>query len=99
MTYQIIRSFRAREDLKYIAIYTKKEWGLAQMERYMRELQQTIHTLAESPETKGIDLDSYGPTLRRISHRNHYYIFYQVRGTTVQIVRVLHQRRHWEVLV
>lgn len=99
MIYKVMRSIRAREDLRSIAIYTKKEWGMAQVERYMQELQVTIDSLSQHPETKGFDLGWHCSGLRRISHRRHYHIFYRIQGDEVQIIRVLHQRRKWDALI
>lgn len=40
----------AKEDLKNIATYTQKRWGRAQRDIYLKQFDDTFHTLAESPE-------------------------------------------------
>ena len=83
MRFEVVRSIEARNDLRAIARYTKKEWGMAQVECYLQDLQQTIESLAHAPESKGRDLNYHHTGLRRISHRHHYHIFYRVSGEMV----------------
>ena len=63
------------------------------MVRYMAELEARTDTLADSPLTKGRQVE--GTDLRRLNHHNHYFIFFRVVGERVEIIRVLHQRRDW----
>lgn len=39
----------AREDLKSIARHTHARWGLAQRNRYLREIDRTLRALGSNP--------------------------------------------------
>ena len=94
MKYKVFRSFHARQELDAIADYTLEMWGENQQRKYMMEVEATIARLHENPE-KGKDHGDIMPGLRSIAHEDHYFIFYRVKGRTVEILRVLHQRRDW----
>jgi toxin ParE1/3/4 len=93
--YQIIRSFDARNELDAIADYTIETWGENQQRKYMMEIEATISKLNTNPEKQGKDCSDIYPGLRSISHESHYFIFYRVKEQTVEILRVLHQKRDW----
>lgn len=93
--YRIVRTLRARQDLIEIGSYTLRRWGRARMERYLTELDQTIASLSDKPETAGRSRDQIRAGLRSIAHRRYHFIFYRVVGDRVEILRVLHQRRDW----
>lgn len=93
--YAIVRTPRARQDLVEIGAYTLRRWGRAQMERYLQELDQTISSLADKPQTAGQSRAQIRPDLRSIAHRRYHFIFYRVVDDRVEILRVLHQRRDW----
>jgi toxin ParE1/3/4 len=95
MAYQIFRTLRARQDLLEIAAYTLRRWGRRQMARYLRELDATIQQLATDPMHIGQDRSHVKPGLRSLSHKQYHFVFYRVRGDTVEIIRILHQRRDW----
>ena len=96
MSYTIKRTLEARADLQSIARYTHDTWGKEQLQTYMAELDATIQALMETPETRGQDRKYIKEGLRSLSHKNHYHIFYRVRGGTVEILRILHQRSNWQ---
>ena len=96
MSTTIQRTYEARKDLESIAQYTLDVWGAAQLRTYMAGLDETIHTLAGQPETQGQDRSQYKPGLRSIPHKDHYFIFYRVKGRNVELLRVLHQHRNWQ---
>lgn len=95
MAHKILRTLRARQDLEDIARYTLEHWGRRQMAKYLRELDTTIQKLATDPELLGRDRSHVKPGLRSIPHKQYHFVFYRVRGETVEIIRVLHQRRDW----
>lgn len=99
MIFKIRRTFQARSDLLDIARYTLDTWGQEQVRAYMAELDGTIQLLTENPQSKGHDRSSVKPGLRSISHKGHYFIFYRVDEETVELVRILHQRRNWQRIV
>jgi toxin ParE1/3/4 len=83
---------RADEDLKEIYRYTRRTWGRAQAELYIRGLEQCFRTLANNPFA-GIAREDLRPEgLRSFVHGNHV-VFYQSQPYGVLIVRVLHGRQ------
>ncbi len=98
-TYSIKRTPAARDDLLSIARYTHDTWGEKQLRQYMAELDKTIQQLATSPQSKGQDRGNIRDGLRSVSHGDHYFVFYRVRGDTVEILRILHQRRNWQKMM
>jgi len=96
MIYRIEQTIQARQDLVNIAEYTLAQWGKTQLRIYLDDIEQTIQYLSETPESKGQNRDTIKPGLRSIPHENHYFIFYRVKDSAVQIIRILHQRRNWQ---
>jgi len=99
MSYTIQRTYQARKDLENIAQYTHDVWGTPQLRTYMAELDATIQMLADQPETQAQNESQYWLGLRSASHKNHYFIFYRVKGQSVELLRVLHQRRNWQIIM
>jgi toxin ParE1/3/4 len=83
---------RADEDLQEIYRYTRRAWGRAQAELYIRGLEQRFIALAENPLT-GIAREDLRPEgLRSVVHGSHV-VFYQPQPYGVLIVRVLRGRQ------
>ena len=83
---------RADEDLKKMYRYTRRTWGRAQAELYIRGLEQRFTALADNPLT-GIAREDLRPEgLRSVVHGSHV-VFYQPQPSGVLIVRVLHGRQ------
>jgi plasmid stabilization system protein ParE len=59
----------------------------------MYDLDGTIASLADSPAAKGISVNRAG--VRRLRHRDHYFVFFRIVGDRVEVLRILHQRRDW----
>ena len=86
------KTLRADEDIKEIYRYTRRSWGRAQAERYIRGLEQRFRALADNP-LLGIEREDLQPLgLRSFVHSSHV-IFYQPQPYGVLIVRVLHGRQ------
>ncbi|MDX2481442.1 MAG: type II toxin-antitoxin system RelE/ParE family toxin [Desulfuromusa sp.] len=80
----------AKSDLKDIARFTQKRWGLEQRNKYLKTLDDSFHKLASNPAT--------GRTCNEI--KTGYYkfptgshmVYYRKKGDLkIQIVRVLHE--------
>ena len=80
---------RARRDLKGIWKYTVKEWGVAQADKYLGDIDREINGLLEFPEL-GVSYDHIRPGYRAL-HVMHHLVFYRRKDQTLQIVRVLHE--------
>jgi toxin ParE1/3/4 len=83
-------SRRAEADLLSIADYTLREWGKAQTARYIDELEDCCHMLADNPAL-GRVCDDVRPGLRRHEHGKHV-LFYRQEHGSILVSRILHQR-------
>ena len=82
---------KAYDDLKGIAVYTKKAWGKNQCVLYLRMLDSAFQKLSDSPEI-GVKIDEIREGYFKYPVGRHL-IFYRRRPkNNVQIVRILHQR-------
>ena len=86
---QVVYSERAEQDLADIAIYTTRQWGEEQCEKYTRILEAACEQLANQPMIGRIAVSKY-PGLRRLKRASHV-IFYQLREQDILILRVLHR--------
>ena len=80
---------KAGADIKGIGRYTWKMWGIAQRNEYLDGLESKINEIAENPNL-GTARDDLYPGLRTCLYGEHV-IFYLPLGTSVAIIRVLHQ--------
>jgi len=79
---------RARRDLKEIWRYTVQQWGAAQADQYLYDLDQEIQGLLQFPEL-GAPLNHIRAGYRRLQVKRHL-VFYRRDGQRLEIVRVLH---------
>ncbi len=79
---------KAREDLKSIARYTQKTWGVAQRNTYLTQLDKRFALLAAAP-TLGRSCDAIRPGYRKY-HEGRHVIFYTLIPDGIKVVRVLH---------
>ena len=80
----------ALHDLEGIWHYTVQQWGVAQAERYLDELNSSFDALAQAPESAPA-CDHIRPGCRR-QGVEHHAVYYRVEAGTVVVVRVLHER-------
>lgn len=81
---------RAKSDLLSIGHYTQKEWGIAQRNQYLKEIDQRFYQIAETPEI-GMECDEILAGYRKLSQGKHV-IFYKMQSSNqILIVRILHQ--------
>lgn len=85
-TFRLTRN--AREDLKSIARYTQKTWGVAQRNKYLTQLDKRFAVLADAP-TVGRSCDAIRPGYRKY-HEGRHLILYVLIPQGIKIVRVLH---------
>lgn len=81
----------AEADIRGIIRHTRKEWGDAQVRRYLAKLEQGMTRLAVGrPPFK--DISAIYPALRMV-HCEHHYVFCLPRERApALIVAVLHER-------
>jgi toxin ParE1/3/4 len=80
----------AESDLIGIWQYSFEEWGEAQADRYLDELDSGIKGLAGNPEL-GIKRD-YVRDEYRVLFVGSHAVYYTVTPTTIHVIRVLHGR-------
>jgi len=80
----------AKSDLKNIARFTQKRWGLEQRNKYLKMLDDSFHQLASHPAT-GRACNEIKVGYYKFPTGSHM-IFYRKKGALkIQIVRVLHE--------
>jgi toxin ParE1/3/4 len=90
MKYKISRE--ANLDLENIWLYTFETWSKEQADHYLNLIFDEIEYLAENPES-GQDCGKLRKGYFRSRVKSHF-IFYTINFTisTIEIIRVLHQR-------
>lgn len=81
---------RARTDLEEIWEYTADLWGPDQAEKYIRQLQEDIQTVADNPAF-GHDCEVVRAGYRKFPSGSHV-LFYRLAEGGIEIVRILHER-------
>ena len=88
---------KAKNDLKNIARYTESEWGRDQRNFYLRQLDESFHTLSKSPSI-GLDCAYVRDGYRKLKVGRHLVFYRSLNsGKDVEIVRVLHERMNVEI--
>ncbi len=80
----------ALEDLDNIWKYTVEQWSKEQANKYYIEIFSVIDKICENSYT-GKPIDEIKKGHRRTNVKSHM-IIYKVKGTTVYIDRILHQK-------
>jgi toxin ParE1/3/4 len=79
---------RARRDFREIWAYTVHQWGTAQADQYLHDLDREIQRLLKFPEL-GTPYDHIRAGYRALPVKRHL-VFYRRNGEHLEIVRVLH---------
>ncbi|HEY0924046.1 type II toxin-antitoxin system RelE/ParE family toxin [Rheinheimera pacifica] len=80
----------AKTDLKEIALFTQRRWGIAQRNIYLKQFDAAFGLLAKSPEI-GKSCDEIRQHYRKFPQGSHV-IFYQKSGSqSIRIIRILHK--------
>lgn len=81
---------KAKEDLKNIWLYSFKEHGEKQADKYFDELISGMKTIQNNPEI-GMPCDYI-----RLGYRqyqiNQHFVFYRLDAKKINIIRILHQK-------
>ena len=80
----------AQSDLIDIRRFTLARWGEAQSKKYLFELRQTLHLLAETPSL-GKPRPDVGEDVLSFPHISHV-IYYVVHAQQLVVFGVLHKR-------
>jgi toxin ParE1/3/4 len=88
---RLVISPTAERDLVDIRTYSLNRWGAELSDRYERSLVEALETLSENP-TIGRSDSSLGKHVRVFPIR-HHRILYRKVGTTLRVVRIIHERQ------
>lgn len=81
----------AQADLDDIWDYSLRQWGLAQTERYLKSIGETVSALANGTRT-GRPIHDIRPGYWKCPVGSHI-LFYQIDDTGgIVVIRILHQR-------
>ena len=81
---------RAQLDISEIWDYTAVQWDTDQAERYVRQIQTAIQTLAHKPLI-GQPCDEIRAGYRKYPAGSHM-IFFRLVSSGIEVVRILHKR-------
>ena len=87
---EIVKRPLAKEDIKNIWLYSFNAWGETQADSYVLDLDQIICKLAQTP-TIGVKLEKVKNNYRQY-HTKHHLVFYRYTKTTLEVVRILHEK-------
>jgi len=86
---RVITQTQVDQDLIEIWLYTFKEWGEQQADKYLDDLDAAIQLLAEQPLICRERIELAPPV--RIHRHGHHLIVYLAIDDGINIVRVLHE--------
>ncbi|HIH4317355.1 type II toxin-antitoxin system RelE/ParE family toxin [Citrobacter freundii] len=81
----------AEADLRGIIRYTRKEWGAAQVRRYIAKLEQGIAALADGHRPFK-DMSEIYPALRMARCEHHYVFCLPRQRAPALVVAIFHER-------
>lgn len=88
---QLVIAPAARDDLKNIYQYGRRQWGKARSDGYMAILREQFWSLTVQPLI-GIERPELPPEIRSLVIQSHT-VFYRVVAKRIEIIRVLHGRQ------
>lgn len=88
---QLVISPAAHDDLRDIFLFGLHRWGPLQSSRYIEQINDRLWLLLSQPLI-GVARAQLFPGIRSLEVESHT-VFYQIRDTRIEIVRVLHARQ------
>jgi len=82
---------KAKADLKSIAVYTQRKWGIAQRRVYIKHFDDTFQMLSEKPET-GNNCDFIKPGYLKFPAMSHIIFYRNTSSSAIEVIRILHKR-------
>ncbi len=81
----------ALDDLRQIARFSERQWGVERRNRYLAQIDATFHALGENPEL-GAACDDIAPGYRKFPQGSHLIFYRSGRSSRIEVVRILHKR-------
>lgn len=94
MAYNI--SAEANADLKSIARYTKKNWGISQRNLYLNQLYDAFDDLAHK-RIAGCACLELAENCHKYHIGKHTIFYYELDPSRIRVVRVLHESMNFEL--
>jgi toxin ParE1/3/4 len=91
---KIHKQVLAEQDIIDIWIYSFENWGRAQADKYLDELDSAFSLIAKNPSI-GVASDSVREDYRKY-HVNRHIVMYRLSKSTVHIIRVLGEEMDYE---
>lgn len=79
----------AKSDLVDIWVATERQWGEAQADRYLDDIDRALKELIANPQM-GVDCSDLLQGARKLITGRHL-VFYEVDSDKIFVIRVLHQ--------
>jgi len=86
----------AKNDLKNIARFTQKRWGIEQRNKYLRILDNSFQQIANNPAT-GMVCSEIKVGYYKFPIESHMIFYRKKSDREIQIVRVLHKSMDVEI--
>ncbi len=87
MTLKIAKNVAAENDLVDIWIYSFNQWGVAQADKYIDQLDEGLRFLADNPLV-GIDCEHIRKGFFSYPIKKHT-VFYKIESKILRVIRVL----------
>ncbi|CAG23065.1 type II toxin-antitoxin system RelE/ParE family toxin [Photobacterium profundum] len=81
---------KAKSDLIDIARYTQKNWGINRRNSYLKQFDDSFHSLAREPMI-GICCEYIKAGYRKFPQGSHIIYYRQNESQSIEIIRVLHK--------
>jgi plasmid stabilization system protein ParE len=92
MSYKVVFSPAASDDLEELFIYLAAEMGPKGAREYVQKIQTYCRGFSTFPK-RGMLREDLWPNLRLVGYRHKATIAFQLQGDVVRIVRVYHRGR------
>ena len=91
-------TWKAKQDLRKIAIFTEKRWGREQRYLYVKQFDDAFHFLAETPSI-GKQCDYIKAGYSKFPQGNHIIFYREKTKNKISIIRILHKKMNIELKV
>jgi len=81
---------KAKSDLKDIALFTSRRWGVEQRNIYLKQFDDSFWLLAESPDI-GKTCDEIRDGYKKFPQGSHLIFYKQIGSQNIQVIRILHK--------
>ncbi len=81
---------RAKADLKSIAKFTEKRWGRVQRYIYIKQFDDTFHTLSNTTEI-GNNCDYIKENYRKSPQGSHVIFYRTSSKKNIKVIRIIHK--------